>query len=56
MKCKAMKDGLIDKTQYVREGEVFETNKCPSWAVPVRPAKPKPGEGSTSSGDDEGGE
>lgn len=35
MKCKALKDGLINKTDYVRPGEVFEAKKCPSWAVPV---------------------
>lgn len=39
MKCKALKDGLVNRTDYVRPGDVFEAKKCPSWAVPVVPAK-----------------
>jgi hypothetical protein len=39
MKCRALKDGLNNKTDYVRAGEVFEAKKCPSWATPVAPPK-----------------
>lgn len=39
MQCKALKDGLINKTDYVRAGDVFEAKKCPSWATPVASAK-----------------
>ena len=39
MKCRALKDGLTGKTDYVRAGEVFEAKKCPSWAEPVAPPK-----------------
>ena len=56
MKCKALKDGLVDKTRYVHEGEVFETGKCPSWAEPVKPAKLKPEGANSTSGDGEDGE
>ena len=41
MKCRATRDGLLGKTSYVHEGEVFEASKCPSWAEPVNPPKKK---------------
>ena len=43
MRCVALKDGLVGKTSYVREGEEFEAAKCPSWAKAVSaPAEKKP--------------
>ena len=57
MKCKALKDGLMNKSDYIRAGEEFEAAKCPSWATPVNPPKKKkPEEASASSGGDEGEE
>lgn len=46
MKCRADKDGLIGKTDYIRAGEVFEAKRCPSWASPVAvpPKKKETGE------------
>jgi hypothetical protein len=41
MKCRATRDGLLGQTSYVREGEIFEAAKCPSWAEPVNPPKKK---------------
>ncbi len=35
MKCRAVKDGLIDDTTYIHAGETFSADPCPSWAVPV---------------------
>lgn len=35
MKCRAVRDGLIDETTYIHAGENFSADKCPSWAVPV---------------------
>lgn len=41
MKCRATRDGLLGKTSYIHEGEVFEAPKCPAWAEPVNPPKKK---------------
>lgn len=49
MRCVAKTDGLLGKTSYVREGEEFETAKCPSWAVPVK----KKTEGASASSGEE---
>ena len=35
MKCRAVRDGLIDETTYIHAGETFSADPCPSWAVPV---------------------
>lgn len=56
MECKAIKDGLIDKTKYVHAGEVFEAAKCPSWAVSVKSTKKKTGGAGASPADSEDGE
>ena len=40
MKCRATRDGLLG-TVYVHEGELFLADKCPSWAEPAEPVKPK---------------
>ena len=40
MKCRATRDGLLG-TAYVHEGELFLADKCPSWAEPAEPVKPK---------------
>ena len=37
MKCRALKDGLIDDTTYIHAGETFSADVCPSWAAPVEP-------------------
>lgn len=40
VKCKAKQDGLLPGGKYVYEDEVFEADKCPSWAEPVeKPVK-----------------
>lgn len=48
VKCRAKQDGLINKDKYVYEGEIFEAEKCPSWAEkveePKKPAKDKKAE------------
>ena len=43
MQCRALHDGLIG-TAYIHAGELFEADKCPSWAEAVKttPAKTKP--------------
>ena len=40
MRCKAQRDGLIG-TSYIHEGEEFEVEKCPNWAVPVKKSRPE---------------
>lgn len=40
MQCVADRDGLIGTT-YIREGDVFETEKCPSWATALPASEPK---------------
>lgn len=52
MECKALTDGLVDKTRYVHAGEVFETAKCPFWATPVKTPKKKQEAGAAASGED----
>lgn len=34
--CRAIRDGLIGQTTYIRAGETFLAEKCPSWAEPVK--------------------
>lgn len=34
--CRALRDGLVDGDRYIHEGETFEAEKCPSWAVAVK--------------------
>jgi hypothetical protein len=41
VQCRALRDGLIGQTQYVRAGETFLAGKCPSWAEPVKAKQPK---------------
>jgi hypothetical protein len=36
MQCRADRDGLMGTT-YIHEGELFEAEKCPSWATAVNP-------------------
>lgn len=48
MKCKALRDGLIGKDQYVRAGEEFDADKCPSWAIRVNPPAKKADGGKTA--------
>jgi hypothetical protein len=39
VQCKALCDGLVKQTQYVRAGELFFAEKCPSWAEPMPKVK-----------------
>lgn len=52
MKCKALRDGLIGKDQYIRAGETFEATSCPSWAARVNP--PRSNETKKDGGEQEG--
>lgn len=48
--CRALRDGLVDGDRYIHEGETFEAEKCPSWAVAVKSPTLKE-QGAEGSGD-----
>lgn len=54
MQCRALQDGLMG-TAYIHAGEVFEADKCPSWAEAVKttPAKTRPA-AKTAAGSEQG--
>jgi hypothetical protein len=39
VQCVALRDGLIRQTTYIRAGETFLAEKCPTWAEAVKPKK-----------------
>ena len=50
MKCRAVRDGLIDDTTYIHAGETFSADPCPSWAVPVASENKPAGAGKKEKG------
>jgi hypothetical protein len=49
--CMALRDGLVDGDRYIHEGETFEAEKCPSWAVIVKSPALKGSGGNEGVGD-----
>lgn len=53
VKCRATQDGLLASGQYITEGEVFLSEKCPRWAEEIEgkktPAAPAAGKKTAAS-------